>query len=291
MTTFVQGHEIIRPDTTPLGSSILDHATVIDNVDHFGLVNNAGLWLSYNCLDTLTPTAICPAPTEEKEFSFAPWIPGFEFSVYGGVQCKAPGLDVADQKAEIKRVFTLNEGKGVERALLENRFVATTPGDIDSSNLNKDVQWDEPDDLTPVGANGGDGINVKTALALLEGYAATQYAGVPTIHMPRAAVSLISDMVQWRQENGVWKAYTPAGSKVAVGGGYDQDTLPLTGKLDLFATGEVYIEKGEQVDVSAYVLPGDGATQDDNTHIALVERSFRVAVDCFVAKATGTLWT
>lgn len=275
----VRGSDVRRPVTTPLESSVLDHAVVLVN-DNFGLTNDAGLWPSYSCLDTLVPTPICPDPldVEFKTFSKAEWQPSFTFAVHGAVQCSAVGLDAADQQSEVARVFELNEGRGVETALLLNRFVAHGSGG---------VVWDAPVDVTPSAA-----VSLPIALAILEGYAAIHYAGVPTIHMPRAAASLLGDRIVWRDG----KAFTRSGSKVACGGGYDSD--PVDGTWDLYATGEVYVERSSIVRVSTQVLPGDGSGLGsdenglaDNTVVALVERMYRVAVDCFAAKVTGTVWS
>lgn len=284
MTTFVRETEVTRPVPDRLTSSVLDHATVVD-VEHFGLRNEAGLWPSYNCLDLLVPTPVCPDPSVDKTFDVAPWVPAFTFAVQGGVECALVGLDRADQAAEVQRVFERSEGKGVERALLANRFVANDPDTGVKSMTGVALEWDDPIDVTPAGKT----ISIKVALALLEGYAAAHYAGVPTIHAPRAAVSLMSDMVKWIDG----KAYTPAGSKLAIGGGYDESgEVPDDGKWDLYATGEVYVERAEQIDVSTYELNGGGDTPfDPNTGIAFVERMYRVGVDCFVAKATGTIWS
>lgn len=272
-----------RPQITPIKSSVVAHATVKD-LSSFGLRNNAGLWPSYNCLDVLVPTTLCPDPLADstKTFSVAEWQGAFEFAVYGAVQCNPVGLDVADQQSEVRRVFSLAEGKGVERALLETRFADTGPGSDEK------VQWEPPVDLTP-----GSDISLAVALALLEGYAAANYAGVPTIHMPRAAASLLNERIVWQGD----LAYTRLGSKVAIGGGYDNEDGDFSNEWDLYATGEVYIERSEQVDVHSYVLPGDGSGVgsgenglSDNTSIALAERMYRVAVDCFAAKATGKVW-
>lgn len=274
----ITGTEITRPSTSPLTSSILDHATVVENAQ-FGLRNNEGLWPSYNCLDTLIPTSICPSPMETKEFGFAEWVPGLEFAIYGGAQCLAVGLDAADQKAEVERVFALNEGKGIEQVLLYNRFV--------ESDSDAPVQWDAPVDVTPATP-----VPLTVALALLEGYAASVYAGLPTIHMPRAAASMLGDRIEWIGD----KAFTRSGAKVAIGGGYDTESPD--GTWNLYATGEVYIERSATLDFQQHVLPGDGSGTGsdenglpDNTVIAFAERMFRVAVDCFVAKATGTVWS
>lgn len=281
MVTLIRESSITRPGTTPLTSSVLDHAEVATN-DHFGLRNDEGMWPSYNCLDTLVPTPICPNPmTGYKTFSYADWVPGFEFAVHGAVKCSAIGLDREDQQSEVQRVFGLNEGKGVERALLANRFVANEP-ESDTAG----PYWEAPVDLTPASS-----MPMAAALAVLEGYAAAVYAGVPTIHMPRAAASFLNERIMWR--NG--KAYTRSGSKVAIGGGYDSTGVP-TGEWTLYATGEVYVERSGVISVQSFVLPGDGSGTgsdenglEDNTVVSLAERMYRVAVDCFVAQATGTV--
>lgn len=264
-----------RPSTTPLGSSVLDHATVVTKSD-FGLRNIEGLWPSYNCLDMAYPTLICPDPMAVgKTFQSAEWVPALEFAIYGGAQCKTVGLDVEDQKSEVARVFGANEGKSIEQVLRYNRFVATTSGEP--------VQWAAPVDLTPTGGPTGL-FSLQLSLALLEGYAAATYAGVPTIHMPRAAASVLNERIVWEGD----KAFTRSGAKVAIGGGYD--VSEDDGTWDMYATGEVYVERSEEISTQVYKIPGDGATQDDNTVLALSERMFRVAVDCFVAKATAKVW-
>lgn len=299
MTTVqIDGGEVLRPSTTPVTSTILDHATVLtlgENDESFGLRNEAGLWVSYNCIDTLVPTPFCPDPSLTdtggfKTFSTAGWIPAFSFALQGGVQCSAVGLDDADQKREIVRVFEHNEGKGVEQALLGNRFVASTddPEDPRTTRTGQKVEWDAAVDITPSTEP-----SLLAALALLEGYAATVYAGLPTIHMPRAAATILTGLgvIEWRSG----KAFTKSGSKVAIGGGYDPESIAAgtwDGTFDLYATGEVYVEKSALVDIQSWNLQNayngsDEPGLDPNTVIALAERMFRVAVDCFVAKATG----
>jgi hypothetical protein len=285
----IRGTEVTRPETTPLKSSVLDHAMAAGHVETtdkgFGWRNDEGLWPSYNCLDTLIPTVACPEPLLGdtggfKQFSMAGWQPSFTFVYYGAVQCLAVGLDKADQMSEIERVYEANEGKGIEQALLGVRFVDSDSG--------ADVSWAGATDITP-----GSNVSMATALALLEGYAATQYAGVPTIHMPRAAASLLNERIVWVGD----LAFTRMGSKVAIGGGYDDPDADGT-SFDLYATGEVFIEKGPGISVQQHVVPGDGSGVgsdenglQDNTVVAIVERMYRAAVDCFAAKITATVPT
>lgn len=294
MTQIIQEQAVTRPTPERLTSTVLDHATVNEMSGGFGLRNEAGMWVSYNCMDTLVPVPLCgplddPETGNRKQFASAPWIPAFSFAVYGAVQCSMVGLDVADQKAEVERVFLLNEGKGVEKALRGNRFVARAEADTALNNLNE-VTWDAPEDLTPV-----EPVSVVVALALLEGYAASVYSGLPTIHMPRAAATILEGMGLITFDGN--KARTKNGSKVAIGGGYDDEAMLRSGKWDLFATGEVYVEKSKQITVNGYEFQGEAADAnpsrtpfDSNTSVALVERAYRAAVDCFVAKATATVW-
>jgi hypothetical protein len=285
----IRAREVTRPTTTPLISSILDHATVVDNAQ-FGYRNNAGLFDSYNCLDTLVPTPTCANPLIEmdyKTFSVAGWAPGFEFAVHGGVKCSLIGLDRDEQKRELERVFALNEGKGVEAALIANRFVDNNAGSDDGEVSPYNGIWDAPVDLNTTGAS------VGGAMAALESYAASVYAGVPTLHMPRGAVLLAFGQGLITERDG--KFFTKTGAKVAAGGGYDDPDSVWSGSFDLYATGEVYVEKSATISHSAVVVPGDGSGTGseenglgDNTGVALVERMFRAAVDCFVAKATGS---
>lgn len=276
----IRGTEVNRPTPAPLRSTVLDHATVEDKTD-FGLRNNEGLWPSYNCLDVLVPAPMCPDPllgepgAGFKTFSVAGWVPGYEFAVYGATQCSAVGLDKADQKAETERVFRASEAKGVERSLRLNRFVATTSDDP--------IQWGAPVDL-------GTFDRVSVAIAALEGYAATVYAGEPTLHMPRSIALMAFGLGLLREENGLF--YTKTGAKVAAGGGYDT-SMPVA---TIYISGEVYVERSTEIMVQSIVLPGDGSGLGseenglaDNTVVSLAERMFRVGVDCFTAQATVDL--
>lgn len=287
----ISGLDVRRPVPDPITSTLLDHATVVENTRHFGLTNNEGLWPSYNCLDLMTPTEMCPdVRVGPKVFTAAGWVPAFEFAVYGGVQCLAVGLDADDQQAETERVFDLNEAKGIERTLLLTRFlsVPAVPGSDDPLNPAY-ATWTLPVDLTPVGA-----VSLLVALALLEGHAAANYAGLPTIHMPRAAATILeaNGAIKWEGD----LAYTKNGSKVAIGGGYDDPEMLASGLWDMFATGEVYVERGaKRVIGPLNVLPGDGSGigsdmngLSDNTVVSFVERPYRVAIDCYAAKITAT---
>lgn len=288
----IEGTEVTRPEPDALTSTVLDHATVVDN-PKFGYRNDEGLWPSYNCLDLLVPTPTCANPIAEfdfKDFKVAGWVPGFQFAVHGGVQCSAVGLDTADQKAEVERVFERSEAKGVEMALLLNRFADNSTGPGSDEPISPfHSTWEAPVDITVAG------MSLAGAIAALESYAAAVYAGIPTLHMPRGAVLLAFGQGLITERDG--KFYTKTGAKVAAGGGYDDPDLVPDGTYDIYATGEVYVERAKRLAFQEYVTPGDGSGVGsdenglaDNTVIALVERMFRVGIDCFAAKATGRAW-
>jgi len=287
----IEGTGITRPEPEALTSTVLDHATVVEN-SKFGLRNNEGLWPSYNCLDLLVPTPTCANPVGmadfQKDFKVAGWVPGFQFAVHGGVKCSAVGLDAPDQQSEVERVFGRSEAKGVEMALLLNRFVAN-PEEVGAPVSPYDATWEAPEDITVAG------MTLIGAVAALESYAAALYAGTPTLHMPRGAVLILAASGAIVERDG--KFFTKTGAKVAAGGGYDDPDTPPDGTYDIYATGEVYVERSERLSFQEYVIPGDGSGTGsdenglaDNTVIALVERQFRVGIDCFAAKATGRAW-
>lgn len=300
MTTFVTETETKRPEPNPIRSSVLDHAEAAGNVvdtpvtKGFGMRTQVGMWPSYNCLETFTHTSMCPDPSGSKTFDTVGRADAFSFAVYAGVECRTIGLDKEDQEREVKRVFERNEGRGIERALKANRFVLRDgsvdnplTGDPYTNDGRPNPEWDAPVDLT----DGATEVNPKVAFAILEGYARTIYAGVPTLHLPAGmAAYLGGDVVIWEGSGDNMRAHSQLGSKIAVGGGYDPDYVGWDGTWTAYATGEVYIERSTILDQSVHDLPGgrDGAANEGRNHyLTLVERMYRASVDCFVASATG----
>lgn len=281
----IQGPEVTRPSTTPPNSSVLDHALAAGNVSvnrSIGLRNEHGMWVSYNCLGLPDIVDYCDTSQDFRTYDVADWQPGFSFALIKGVQCSAVGLDEDDMKAEITRVFEETEGRALERALLDRRFQsqASTPDPHDAG-------WAAPVDVTP-----STPVPLHVALALLEGYAAANYVGTPTIHMPRAAASLLNERIVYRDN----LAYTRSGSRVAMGGGYD--VALDSGQWTMYATGEVAFERQDVQVHQMMVTPGDGSSAgsdgnqlEDNTVIADALRLYRATVDCMVAEVTGTVWS
>lgn len=265
--TIVREKFLTAPQVTTAPGGVLTQATVVE-AESIGWRSEDGLYPSWNCLDTIVPTTICPPEVEvQKEFSEAEWVAGFNFSVQGGITCKLVGYEREEAYSALREAFIANESKGVERALIGTRFVATSSGVTPG--------WNAAIDLTPTAG----AVSPKVGLAILEGYAGQVYTGVPTIHAPRTVASLLADGSLQKEEDG--KFFTKLGSKFVNGAGYEPSTGPLggdpsPGEYWLYASGEVLVERGP-------VVTRDGLDYRTNEDFALVERSYRVAVECFTA--------
>lgn len=269
VTTTVNALWESTPSVSPLTGGVLDHANVVEDA---AWQNPRGLGLTYNCLSTNVPTELCPEPTTPKEFENPGVIEGFQFAVYGGLTCKPFGFNEATGLSEIERVFALKESRGVERALMETRFIA---GPDDDSGAGVDLRWPAATDITPAG-----GVSAKVGLALLEGYAVSRYSGQPTLHLPYTVGSLLAGEKTIEPVGG--KFFTPLGAKVAVGAGYEfpnsgpDGTEAAAGTRWLYATGEVMVARSE-------IISNVQMDRSTNDIYALAERRYIVAVDCFAA--------
>lgn len=260
------------PVVSPVTGGVLDHASIVENLQ--GPVPPMGaIGLSYNCLDTAVPTALCPDTTEAKDFESPGSIAGFDFAVYGGLVCKPFGFDQETGLQEIERVFALKESRGVERALMETRFIL---GPDDDPGAGTDNRWPAAVDITPTAG----AVKPKVALALLEAFAVSQYSGQPTLHMPYTIGSLLSGEKVIEADGG--KFFTPLGAKVAVGVGYEfpnngpDGTEATDGTRWIYATGEVMVARSQMRSFAQH-------DQYTNDIYALAERRYLVAIDCFSA--------
>lgn len=251
----------VAPTVTPRTGTLLDVASVSDN---FAWLDGNDLFDSYNCMKFDAEAAFC-APNS-KSFNNKPaWQDGILFAAYGGVVCKAIGLDQSRMLSETERVFTSGESTAVERALMKYRFAA------------KANHWAAPTDLTPTGG----AVKPAVGVALLEGYAGANYVGAPTLHLPLTVASLMLGATGVLVQEGD-SIGTKLGSKVAAGSGYDFPNLGPTGSAAptgekwLYATGEVVIVRGE-------VVMRQAMDYSTNEVFVLAERPYVAAVDCFTA--------
>jgi hypothetical protein len=171
----------------------------------------------------------------------------------------------------MRRVFEANESVGVEKAFMATRFRVSAPGDPEEGDL-----WDAPVDITPAGG----AVDPYVGIALLEGHAASRYAGAPIIHMPRTIGALAWAKADLEQRGDTF--FTPQGSKVASGGGYEAlNTSPAgvaapAGERWMYATGEIALQRGE------IVVKREMDTTTNEVFV-LAERLYVASVDCYTA--------
>lgn len=255
----------VAPRVSPLEGTLLQTATVEDGVSW---LDGLDLWQSYAEMSFGQAALFCASNSKDLDNNSAQWVSGFRFAAYGGVTCKAVGLDMPVQEAAIREVFLRGESAAVERALMDVRFQAAA-GD----NAGR---WDTPTDITP----GAGAVRPAVGVALLEGYMGSVYTGAPTIHMPRVIASLLLGQTGATLDG--TSIMTKLGSKIVAGVGYDYpNTGPggadaPTGEKWLYGSGEVYIGRGPVEVRQAF-------TQSNNDVVVLAERAYIVAVDGPVA--------
>lgn len=256
-----------RPDLTPRKGTLLDAAVVTDQFAWLDGVE--AFWDSYSGITFQQGATFCPPTDETKDLSqTAAWTGGWRFAVYGGVTCKAIGLDMADQKEQVGKMFALGESTGVERALMETRFVDDSEV-VDGDPLDR---WDAATDITPAGG----AVSAKAAVGLLQGWMANYYVGTPTLHMPIAVASILLDGNGLEFDGNLLR--TKMGSKVAAGAGYDfANTGPTAaaapaGEKWVYGSGEVFIGRGD-------LIVRQSLNTENNDVLVLGERGYIAAVD------------
>lgn len=198
--------------------------------------------------------------TADAEFSKIitdgiPVVEGDPFTVYQLFRCRPVGG--VDGRERARDSLRLSEARAVE-AHLARQLAAD--GDVV--------------DLTPAGD-----ITVVEGLALLEAYAARNYGGVPVIHAPRGAGTLLT--VNGVVQRGNGRLETVQGSYVASGAGYE-DYWVGDGSVDLYVTGAVMVRRAAAIEVGPVMTQ----TPPTNEFLALAERPYVLSWECVTAKVT-----
>lgn len=188
-------------------------------------------------------------------------VEGSPFSIFKSTEC----TDLHDDdEAWVRRALALGEAHAVEYAFMR----AVLAG----ANTEK--------------VNGDTAVSLINGIAMLEGYAADHYGGVPTIHMPRSVATRAAakDAIQPGLD---FTMTTKQGSLVANGGGYSINIAPdgtpaAAGTAWLYATGAVTLAR---TPVQAHRV----LDHTKNNQVALAERTYVPSVDCFVAAVLVTL--
>jgi hypothetical protein len=254
----------VAPTTERRRGTLLDAATVETGIAwHDGL----DLFPSYGCMKFDQTAAFCAAAAKTLDQA-AGWQDGFRFAAYGGTRCKTVSHDEGLRDG-LRTAFERGESAAVEKALMTTLFkvndaTATLPG-----------EWPAATDITPAGG----AVSPKLAVALMEEHAASTYVGVPTLHLPVSVASLILAVDGAEFDGDTLR--TKTGSKVAAGAGYMPSTSPAgaaaaAGERWAYVTGEVLVMRGDVIDK-------DAVDTANNEIIAMVERGYIAAIDCFRA--------
>lgn len=188
-------------------------------------------------------------------------VEGDPFNLYHLFRCTPVGRD--DLEARARTALSLGEQRATERVV--------------ASLLPLD---DNAVDLTPTP---GTAVHPVDGVALLEGYAAANYGGVPVIHTPRAMGTRLGALnVMSRQGS---RLETTQGALVASGGGYADLVGPgAAGPADageawLYVTGQVVVRRGAVASVGPVMARSPQATNDATV---LVERPYVASWECIV---------
>lgn len=134
--------------------------------------------------------------------------------------------------------------------------------------------------------NGTTAVSLVNGIAILEGYAADVYGGVPILHMPRSVATraLAADALMPGLD---FTITTQQGALVANGGGYSLNLGPTgdpapAGQAWLYVTGMVTLTRGP---VQAHRV----LDVENNDQVVLAERVYVPSVDCFTAAVLVTL--
>jgi hypothetical protein len=261
---------MLRPAVTKRRGSLLDAVTPTEV--GFRGQDGTDLWDSYNCMKFDSAAAFC-APNNKTFDKTANWIDGFRFAVYGGVICKAIGLDQANMESEVEAAFRMGESTAVEQALMATRFRQSP---ILAAGEAVGDRWPVPTDITPAaGAQ-----KPATAIGMLEGHAGRNYVGSPTLHMPIVVASMILGVDGAMFEGDVLT--TKFGSKIAAGAGYDYPNLGPTGAAAAVGEKWVYATGGVAISHSKPVIK-QVMNHSTNEVLVLAERGYIAAVDCYAA--------
>lgn len=188
-------------------------------------------------------------------------VSGQPFTVYRMTECK----DLhGDDTAWARRSLELGEAHAVESGFMQSHLA-------------------QPTTALP---NGTTAVSLTNGIAILEGYAADVYGGVPTLHIPRSVVTralAVGALVPGAD----WRVNTPQGVDVANGGGYSLNLGPTgepapAGQAWLYITGLVTLLRGQ-------VIANRVLDNENNNQVVLAERTYVPSVDCFTAAVLVTL--
>ncbi len=262
---------VTPPTVAPRPYGLLSVAQVIeDNDPHLGSgveyeTHNCGV--PHETIGECYERAIAAeAPADLTVSERRTFVEGDPFVVYALDSCNlvgSGGRDAIEQRA--RELLTAVEPRGIERGF-ERQLLEVA------------------DDITPTA---GVALSPLDGLAVLEEFAATNYAGVATIHMPAGTATRLGSHSLTARAG---RLETVNGNLVAAGGGYgqvrtlgteaDPGTEAPDGARWLFVTGAVVVRRGGVEETGLVV---DHAAPASNIYHALAQREVVVTAECMAA--------
>lgn len=214
-------------------------------------------WQSQACFQTDTTTSNCfdevdPLDTPDDSCVVRQFDP---FTVYAFNTDEIPGRTLAEREDDTLARLLAGEQRSAEEhvwGMLGAEAPVVT-------------------DLTASSAHYG--------LAWLEQELAETYGGTGVLHMSRSAAMMLYDF--FRVQGG--RLFTPLGTPVVAGGGYDQQGGAATGLATVYATGPLVIYRGD-VDTRQQAV-----SKSDNTVSMIAQRDYVVGWDCVTIGANLTI--
>lgn len=276
--------QITAPPVLPLPYGLLSVADV--RIGDRPRVLMGSWMLTDNCVVALDAPDYCPPPdpVEPKEVTDGRFVSyGTAFAGYSLLRCRVPGGDMDDNRAG--RVMSLAEARMVERGTMRQLLAAAASATTTLA-----------EDITPAAG----AVCPELGLALLEGYAARAYGGIPVVHVARSVGSLLGTRGSIIRSGN--RLESVQGAWVASGGGYDgpfnlgpAGVAPAAGESWMYVTGALVVERGPIID-SGNVLVQAAATEPPtiggqyvNEFDRMVERAYGVTADCMKAAIRVTL--
>lgn len=185
-------------------------------------------------------------PSKTATDGLAGLVEGDPFAVYHLLNCRMPGGGWQEGEERARNALRLGEQRAVESAL-----------------------WAQMVNAESTGLGGG--VHPVDGVALLEAFAAENYGGVPTLHIPRGLTTVLSTYGTVGRYG--TRLETTQGAVVASGGGYP-------GSLEstrIYVSGQTVVRRSPNIQVEP---APDLATNDFS---ALAERVYATTWECTLA--------
>lgn len=271
------------PAFTAAGYGLLSVAETALDVDD-GHWRNGVEWQPGYCGEALNTAAVCVTGGLAKSAlpNELPIRGADPFAVYGWLDCSPVGYTAQQWRDLTLAALVNNEQAAVERAFwtgvlsggtLHPHLAADTA--VVETGVGPTVSLQTAASVVVTGA-----VDVTEAVGLLEGAMAGCYGGVPTLHVPRAAVAHLDNASLLEAEGP--RLRTLAGSKVAAGLGYPgtgpDGTQPDAGTVWLYATGAVKVWRSD-IELTG-TSPAEYTNRSSNDQVLVAERTYVVGWDC-----------